>query len=206
MLDVHFGRWNLLLTNRFFFFGWREGLIWGTHTPWYFYIRAPSRATCITRSGWVRWDGIVPKLGSFPTLRTRSDYRRTERRRGNVPGPGAHLADDKRRRPEVERGNSVPPPLIVTDTNRNEKNEKKKIKENVWRGLEVRLGPDDWPKTCVCFFFFFQACLVSYATETVMGACHGKRNCRLTADAATFGNPCKPASRMYLKVVYNCGE
>ncbi|VVC37860.1 D-galactoside/L-rhamnose binding SUEL lectin domain [Cinara cedri] len=49
-----------------------------------------------------------------------------------------------------------------------------------------------------------ETCLVSYATETVMTACHGKRNCRLTADAATFGNPCKPASRMYLKVVYNC--
>lgn len=56
------------------------------------------------------------------------------------------------------------------------------------------------------YFSVFPACLVSYATETVMSACHGKRNCRLTADAATFGNPCKPASRMYLKVVYNCGE
>ncbi|XP_015379864.1 PREDICTED: protein eva-1 homolog C-like [Diuraphis noxia] len=51
-----------------------------------------------------------------------------------------------------------------------------------------------------------ETCLVSYATETVMTVCHGKRNCRLAADAATFGNPCKPASRMYLKVVYNCGE
>ncbi|XP_025191096.1 protein eva-1 homolog C isoform X2 [Melanaphis sacchari] len=49
-----------------------------------------------------------------------------------------------------------------------------------------------------------ETCLVSYATETVMTVCHGKRNCRLAADAATFGNPCKPASRMYLKVVYNC--
>ncbi|XP_025420971.1 protein eva-1 homolog C isoform X3 [Sipha flava] len=49
-----------------------------------------------------------------------------------------------------------------------------------------------------------ETCLVSYATETVMTVCHGKRNCRLVADAATFGNPCKPASRMYLKVVYNC--
>ncbi|XP_050430319.1 protein eva-1 homolog C isoform X2 [Adelges cooleyi] len=49
-----------------------------------------------------------------------------------------------------------------------------------------------------------ETCLVSYATETVMTVCHGKRNCKLAADAATFGNPCKPASRMYLKVVYNC--
>ncbi|PSN55238.1 hypothetical protein C0J52_19875, partial [Blattella germanica] len=50
-----------------------------------------------------------------------------------------------------------------------------------------------------------EACLVSYATETVMQFCHGKRRCSLTADAATFGNPCKPESRMYLKVVYTCG-
>ncbi|XP_050532370.1 uncharacterized protein LOC126900592 isoform X2 [Daktulosphaira vitifoliae] len=49
-----------------------------------------------------------------------------------------------------------------------------------------------------------ETCLVSYATETVMSVCHGKRNCKLAADTATFGNPCKPASRMYLKVVYNC--
>lgn len=51
------------------------------------------------------------------------------------------------------------------------------------------------------------ACLVSYATETVMQICHGKRNCTLSADAATFGNPCKyPSTRMYLKVVFTCGE
>jgi hypothetical protein len=47
---------------------------------------------------------------------------------------------------------------------------------------------------------------VSYATETVMNICHGKRSCTLSADPATFGNPCKPESRMYLKVVYTCGE
>jgi len=39
-----------------------------------------------------------------------------------------------------------------------------------------------------------------------MNMCHGKRRCTLSADPATFGNPCKPESRMYLKVVYTCGE
>ncbi|PNF15623.1 hypothetical protein B7P43_G15980 [Cryptotermes secundus] len=51
-----------------------------------------------------------------------------------------------------------------------------------------------------------ETCLVSYATETVMNICHGKRRCTLSADPATFGNPCKPESRMYLKVVYTCGK
>ncbi|XP_068086161.1 uncharacterized protein [Anabrus simplex] len=49
-----------------------------------------------------------------------------------------------------------------------------------------------------------ETCLVSYATETVMQICHGKRRCALTAGAQTFGNPCRPESRMYLKVVYTC--
>lgn len=49
-----------------------------------------------------------------------------------------------------------------------------------------------------------ETCLVSYATETVMQICHGKRSCTISADASTFGNPCRPASRMYLKVVYTC--
>ncbi|XP_018578881.1 protein eva-1 homolog C isoform X5 [Anoplophora glabripennis] len=49
-----------------------------------------------------------------------------------------------------------------------------------------------------------ETCLVSYATETVMQLCHGKRTCDLTADISTFGSPCKPQSRMYLKVVYTC--
>lgn len=53
---------------------------------------------------------------------------------------------------------------------------------------------------------FIKACLVSYATETVMHICHGKRNCEISADAATFGNPCRNESRMYLKVVYTCGK
>ncbi|KAG8225254.1 hypothetical protein J437_LFUL006486 [Ladona fulva] len=51
-----------------------------------------------------------------------------------------------------------------------------------------------------------ETCLVSYATETAMQMCHGKRKCVLNANAATFGNPCKQESRMYLKVVYTCGE
>lgn len=52
----------------------------------------------------------------------------------------------------------------------------------------------------------FSACLVSYATETVMQICHGRRRCSVTADAGTFGRPCKTDVRMYLKVVYTCSE
>ncbi|KAK9890247.1 hypothetical protein WA026_010359 [Henosepilachna vigintioctopunctata] len=49
-----------------------------------------------------------------------------------------------------------------------------------------------------------ETCLVSYATETVMNMCHGKRTCELSADVRTFGSPCRPESRMYLKVVHTC--
>ncbi|XP_075153364.1 uncharacterized protein LOC142226967 [Haematobia irritans] len=49
-----------------------------------------------------------------------------------------------------------------------------------------------------------ETCLASYATETVMQICHGRRRCNLAADANTFGSPCQPNSRMYLKVVYTC--
>ncbi|CAG7716268.1 unnamed protein product [Allacma fusca] len=49
-----------------------------------------------------------------------------------------------------------------------------------------------------------ESCLSSFATETVMQMCHGKRKCALNADPATFGNPCKPESRMYLKVIHTC--
>uniref|UniRef100_A0A1A9W723 SUEL-type lectin domain-containing protein n=1 Tax=Glossina brevipalpis TaxID=37001 RepID=A0A1A9W723_9MUSC len=49
-----------------------------------------------------------------------------------------------------------------------------------------------------------ETCLASYATETVMQICHGRRRCNLAADANTFGSPCHPNSRMYLKVVYTC--
>lgn len=50
------------------------------------------------------------------------------------------------------------------------------------------------------------ACSSSHTTSTVMKICHGQRKCILTADSTTFGNPCKPETRMYLKVVYTCGE
>ncbi|XP_046670562.1 protein eva-1-like isoform X3 [Homalodisca vitripennis] len=49
-----------------------------------------------------------------------------------------------------------------------------------------------------------ETCLATYATETVMQICHGMRQCSLTADAATFGNPCNHLSKTYLKVVYTC--
>lgn len=39
-----------------------------------------------------------------------------------------------------------------------------------------------------------------------MKICHGQRKCSLTADSNTFGKPCKPDTRMYLKVVYTCGK
>lgn len=68
------------------------------------------------------------------------------------------------------------------------------------------------------FHFFFRllwssllstqrvACLASYATETVMQICHGRRRCSLTADSSTFGRPCKSDTKVYLKVVYTCGK
>ncbi|XP_065166538.1 uncharacterized protein [Atheta coriaria] len=49
-----------------------------------------------------------------------------------------------------------------------------------------------------------ETCLVSYATETVMQLCHGKRQCEFGADASTFGNPCRPQTKMYLRIVYTC--
>lgn len=39
-----------------------------------------------------------------------------------------------------------------------------------------------------------------------MQLCHGRRRCTISADTQTFGNPCRPDSRMYLKTVYTCGE
>lgn len=49
-------------------------------------------------------------------------------------------------------------------------------------------------------------CQVPFATETVMQLCHGRRRCTISADTETFGNPCRPDSRMYLKTVYTCGK
>lgn len=39
-----------------------------------------------------------------------------------------------------------------------------------------------------------------------MQMCHGRRRCTISADSTTFGNPCRPDSRMYLKTVYTCGN
>ncbi|CAG4980211.1 unnamed protein product [Colias eurytheme] len=47
-------------------------------------------------------------------------------------------------------------------------------------------------------------CLAPYAVETVMQICHGKRRCQIAANSKTFGSPCKPDSRAYLKIVYAC--
>ncbi|XP_063695680.1 protein eva-1-like isoform X2 [Culicoides brevitarsis] len=49
-----------------------------------------------------------------------------------------------------------------------------------------------------------ETCLASYATETVMQMCHGRRRCSLSADSTTFGRPCKEPLSPYLKVVYTC--
>ncbi|XP_075221661.1 uncharacterized protein LOC142324669 [Lycorma delicatula] len=50
-----------------------------------------------------------------------------------------------------------------------------------------------------------ETCLASYATETFMQICHGKRNCSLIANTETFSKPsCKHQSRLYLNVVYAC--
>lgn len=56
------------------------------------------------------------------------------------------------------------------------------------------------------FTVIFAACMVTFATETVMQLCHGKRRCSVVANSTTFGDPCRPDSRTYLKVVYTCGE
>lgn len=59
---------------------------------------------------------------------------------------------------------------------------------------------------CYILFTLYIACLAPQSTEIVMDICHGKRKCSIKADSATFGKPCSPESRMYLKVVYTCGE
>ncbi|XP_064488781.1 protein eva-1 homolog C-like isoform X2 [Ornithodoros turicata] len=51
----------------------------------------------------------------------------------------------------------------------------------------------------------FTDCQVSYATETVLTSCHGRRKCVIAADTGTFGNPgCHKDMKLYLKVVYTC--
>ncbi|XP_044570152.1 uncharacterized protein LOC26514219 isoform X4 [Drosophila ananassae] len=48
------------------------------------------------------------------------------------------------------------------------------------------------------------SCLVSYATETTMQICHGRRRCTVVADTVTFGRPCVAGFQLHLKVVYTC--
>lgn len=48
-------------------------------------------------------------------------------------------------------------------------------------------------------------CQASYATETVMKSCHGRKKCSISVDLMTFENPgCKQGTRLFLKVVYTC--
>ncbi|KAK2584565.1 hypothetical protein KPH14_006933 [Odynerus spinipes] len=48
------------------------------------------------------------------------------------------------------------------------------------------------------------SCMATYATETVMQMCHGKRHCSIVANSTTFNDPCRPDIRTYLKVIYTC--
>ncbi|XP_070137203.1 uncharacterized protein [Drosophila bipectinata] len=48
------------------------------------------------------------------------------------------------------------------------------------------------------------SCMASYATETTMQICHGRRRCTVVADTATFGRPCIADFQLHLKVVYTC--
>lgn len=72
--------------------------------------------------------------------------------------------------------------------------------------LSVLISPHFFVFFSRFFLFNTTACLVSFATETVMQLCHGRRRCTISADTQTFGNPCRPDSRMYLKTVYTCGK
>ncbi|KAB7506560.1 Protein eva-1-like protein C, partial [Armadillidium nasatum] len=47
-------------------------------------------------------------------------------------------------------------------------------------------------------------CLANFATDIVMGECHGYPTCKLTASPEIFGRPCPPEYSMYLKIVYTC--
>ncbi|XP_041978614.1 protein eva-1 homolog C-like [Aricia agestis] len=49
-----------------------------------------------------------------------------------------------------------------------------------------------------------ETCTAQYAVETVMQLCHGKRRCQVVANSKTFGTPCRPETKSYLKVVYTC--
>ncbi|XP_023941274.1 protein eva-1 [Bicyclus anynana] len=49
-----------------------------------------------------------------------------------------------------------------------------------------------------------ESCSAPYALKTTMQICHGKQQCQIVADSKTFGSPCRPESRAYLKVSYTC--
>uniref|UniRef100_A0A8C9F6N9 SUEL-type lectin domain-containing protein n=1 Tax=Pavo cristatus TaxID=9049 RepID=A0A8C9F6N9_PAVCR len=49
-------------------------------------------------------------------------------------------------------------------------------------------------------------CLAPDALRRVSKKCHRKGNCTVTADQATFGDPCLPGTRKQLRVSYTCGE
>ncbi|XP_014223670.1 protein eva-1 homolog C isoform X2 [Trichogramma pretiosum] len=49
-----------------------------------------------------------------------------------------------------------------------------------------------------------ETCMANHATEKVIDLCHGRRHCSIAANSSTFGDPCRPESRTYLKVVYTC--
>ncbi|XP_014612404.1 PREDICTED: protein eva-1 isoform X3 [Polistes canadensis] len=47
-------------------------------------------------------------------------------------------------------------------------------------------------------------CTATYATETVIQMCHGKRHCSIVANSTTFNDPCRPEIKTYFEVVYTC--
>ncbi|XP_014367621.2 uncharacterized protein LOC106718128 isoform X1 [Papilio machaon] len=49
-----------------------------------------------------------------------------------------------------------------------------------------------------------ESCKAPHTVETVMQKCHGKRRCQITVTQNTFGTPCRPDSKPYLKIVYAC--
>ncbi|GFQ81888.1 protein eva-1 [Trichonephila clavata] len=51
----------------------------------------------------------------------------------------------------------------------------------------------------------YEECEATFATETAMNSCHGRRRCSLSADSIAFGvPPCSAKAKMFLKVVYTC--
>lgn len=93
-----------------------------------------------------------------------------------------------------------PPPFghaIVSDEIQGKK---RRFNEIIWNSIFSHLFNSMFP------IFVVSACLASYGTETVMQLCHGRRRCTISADRTNFGNPCRPESRVYLKVVYTCSK